>query len=54
MDGQCLVGIVVENAGLTKGKDAAGDLAPIFESEFLALLDHYYDLDLRTEAPEQA
>lgn len=50
------VGIVAENAGLTKGKEAAGDLAPIFESEFLALLDHYCDsdLELETQSREQA
>lgn len=48
------VGIVAENAGLTKGKEAAGDLAPIFESEFLALLDRYCDPDLEIKTPEQA
>lgn len=37
------VGAVAENAALTKGKEAAGDLAPIFESDFLALLDYYCD-----------
>lgn len=37
------VGIVAENANLTRGKEAIGDLAPVFETEFLALLDHYCD-----------
>lgn len=37
------VGAVAENSALTKGKEAAGDLAPIFESDFLALLDYYCD-----------
>jgi hypothetical protein len=35
------VGIVAENADLTRGKEAAGDLARILEKEFLALLDLY-------------
>lgn len=37
------IGVVAENAALTRGKEVAGDLAPIFEHDFLALLDHYCD-----------
>lgn len=48
------VGAVAENAALTKGKENAGDLAPIYENEFLALLDHYCDPELQILTPEQA
>lgn len=48
------VGAVAENADLTKGKEDAGDLAPIYENEFLALLDHYCDPGLQVLTPEQA
>lgn len=48
------IGAVAENAALTRGKEAAGDLAPIYENEFLALLDHYCDPDLVIVKPEQA
>lgn len=48
------IGAVAENAVLTKGKEAAGDLAPIYEKEFLALLDHYCNPELRIHEPEGA
>lgn len=48
------VGAVAENAELTKGKEYAGDLAPVYENEFLALLDHYCDPGLPLLTPEQA
>ncbi|KAI0813107.1 KR-domain-containing protein [Xylaria sp. FL0064] len=35
------VGIIAENEHLAKGKEAAGDLAKVYETEFLALLDRY-------------
>ncbi|KAK9413400.1 hypothetical protein SUNI508_02599 [Seiridium unicorne] len=48
------VGIVAENDSLTKGKEAAGDLAKIQEVEFLALLDHYCGETLEIKTSEQA
>lgn len=47
------VGIVAENAELTKGKEAVADLAPVYETEYLALLDYYLDSDL-VQTPDQA
>jgi hypothetical protein len=49
------VGIVAENAGLTKGKEEAGDLAQIYETEYLALLDRYCDprFEVRTAQDAQ-
>ncbi|KAG8157863.1 hypothetical protein KVR01_012135 [Diaporthe batatas] len=40
------VGIVAENEELARGKGAIADLAPVFEAEFLALLDRYCDRDI--------
>lgn len=40
------IGVVAENAALARGKEAAADLSPIFETEFLALLDHFCDPSL--------
>lgn len=40
------VGIVAENANLARGKEAIADLAPVFETEFLALLDRFCDPDI--------
>ena len=37
------VGVISENEGIAKGKEAAADMAQIYESEFLALLDRYCD-----------
>lgn len=37
------VGAVAESLALTRGKEDAGDLAPVYEAEFLALLDRYCD-----------
>lgn len=52
------IGAVAENAALARGKEVAGDLAPIFEDEFLALLDCYCDpsssADVNASTPEKA
>jgi hypothetical protein len=48
------VGIIAENAYLTKGKEDAGDLAQIYEAEFLALLDRYCDPGWEIKAAQDA
>lgn len=48
------VGIVAESATLIKGKEAAGDLAKIYEKEFLALLDYYCNPNLNINTTEAA
>jgi hypothetical protein len=40
------VGIVAENADLARGKETIADLAPVYETEFLALLDRFCDPDI--------
>lgn len=47
------IGAIAENTASAKGKEMASDLSPIFEKDFLALLDHFCDPDL-VLTPEQS
>lgn len=46
------VGAVAESAALTRGKEDAGDLAPVYEAEFLALLDRYCEPEALGPGPD--
>ena len=37
------VGVIAENERYTKGREAIADMAPIYETEFHALLEHFCD-----------
>lgn len=47
------IGAIAENTASAKGKEMASDLSPIFEKDFLALLDHFCDPNL-VLTPEQS
>lgn len=47
------IGAIAENTASAKGKELASDLSPVFEKDFLALLDHFCDPSL-VLSPEQS
>ena len=48
------IGIISKNAGLAKGKEVLANIAGVYESEFLTLLDRYCDPDVVLEEPKHA
>ncbi|KAI1820011.1 BcPKS1, polyketide synthase [Xylaria intraflava] len=48
------VGIAAENKDVAKGREGLFDLAQIYETEFLALLDRYCQPDFQIEKPQHA